>query len=293
MKRFDAVRVTKLPLGWQIAALAVAGGMNEGKGVPVYACPDEGTYTDKSSFDAMVDAIAKSLRALYPMVVSPTYGERFRVREHTWDVAGTIQAGNFHDWRLFFRGCGRPLNRPVTDLPDFPGVPKGSCGWASDKLVSDGLSGETAADQSTGAGYSWLPELGKKIVLLQHFKAGTDEPTIRATCEATGCDVYIPGQTEHPEVYGIRGVPHAAYYNLYQKLGMLVTIPGTQLWLALYWRGKGCKYVLPYDKNLPENWAEAIAVGQELGFDISGVGFDKTSDMAEVYAKTRKLALAA
>ena len=84
------------------------------------------------------------------------------------------------------------------------------------KLISDGECGITAEQQSLPLAVFEFLKNKNSLVLGQHFNKVNDIEAVRTL--ARDFDLYVPGLTENPEVMGIRGIQHTAYYNLYARL---------------------------------------------------------------------------
>jgi hypothetical protein len=68
-------------------------------------------------------------------------------------------------------------------------------------------------------------------VLGQHFHKINDLEKVKTL--AKEFDLYVPGLTEDDDVFGIRGVPHWKYMNMYNQIDLSVGTFGTQTWIML------------------------------------------------------------
>ena len=100
------------------------------------------------------------------------------------------------------------------------------------KLFSDGLCNLSAAQQSVPLEvFDFLKTKDSRYVLGQHFHAQNDLEHVNNI--ANEFNMYVPGKTEDNSVFGIRGVNHNQYLNMYKKIDMSVGIAGTHTWYML------------------------------------------------------------
>ena len=148
------------------------------------------------------------------------------------------------------------------------------------KLQSDGECGVTAAQQSLNPQVLSFMKGTANLVLGQHFHKVNDLATVEAL--AKEFDLYVPGMNdENPEVFGIRGVAHAEYFNMYRSLAASVGIAGTHTWILLALFPEIPQIIL-FNKNGVENWKDIEAAYQKAGYRIFCIGFDESTDMAEL-----------
>ena len=93
--------------------------------------------------------------------------------------------------------------------------------------------------------------------------------------------MYVPGMTENTEVFGIRGVQHKLYYNMYKSLSASVGIAGTHTWIMLTMFPEIPQIILFNNKGV-ERWKEIEKAYQALGYKIFCIGFDENTDMKQL-----------
>ncbi len=164
-------------------------------------------------------------------------------------------------------------------LPKYEGIDTASNNimLIPQKLFSDGKCGVSAQQQSVPleAFNFFKYEDNNTYILGQHFHKINDVKHVENI--AKEFSMYIPGQKEDKEVFGIRGVPHNQYLNLYQKIDMSVGIAGTHTWYMMTCFPDKPQIIL-YNKNGVENWEEIAKSYQEHGKPIYVLGFDENTN---------------
>ena len=211
------------------------------------------------------------------------FEEKEKAEEKGWDVISDLKAGILPDevWEKF---AASQLCPGCTEgLPEYKEMPQGSVLFIPQKLVSDGECGVTAAQQSLNPQvFSFLKESGVSLVLGQHFHKVNDLEAVQNL--AKDFQLYVPGMTENHEVFGIRGVAHEKYYNMYASLKASVGIAGTHTWILLT-MFPDIPQIILYNKKGVEHWEAISNAYQARGKKIIVIGFDEESNFAEL-AKT-------
>lgn len=239
-------------------------------------------YSDKDNkdeFTAQVNQIMANLSFFEPAMPAVSWEDRkayaseFNFRKEL--LAGNISAENWQDMattKLF------PLSGSEAGLPKFASLTDGATMFVPQKLVSDEMCGTTAAQQSLSpAVFNFLK--GETLVLGQHFHKVNDLPAVEAL--ARDFDLYVPGFNEDTEVLGIRGVKHAMYWNLYNKVAACVGIAGTHTWYLLACHPEVPQVIL-YNTKTVEKWKDIEAAWQEAGSNIRCIGFDESTNMEQL-----------
>ena len=123
------------------------------------------------------------------------------------------------------------------------------------------------------------------FVNLQHFHKVNDLDKVQAF-EDYFETVYTPGKTEHPEVFGIRGVPHKMYYHLFGMLDLMVGVAGTQTWYGETML-PDLSMVTLHNTNGSENWEAKETAYQNIGRQYYCLGYNETTNL-ESYAEVLK-----
>lgn len=237
---------------------------------------------DKKEFEEESQKILDNLSFFSPNIftIRPKdknfYGEMSRdvIAEHKADLISKSLWNSFAGSRL-------TPNADITKLPTF---------WEfldqqknllliPQKLISDESFGKTASQQSLMPSvFNFLKKFNGRLCLGQHFNKVTDVANVEAL-QKEFPTLWVPGQTSHPEVFGIRGVKHAMYYNMYRHLDGAVGIPGTHTWYLLVMFPE-IPQVITYRKGI-ENWDVIAKAYQNNGYPIEAIGFDDTTDMTK------------
>lgn len=197
-----------------------------------------------------------------------------------WDIVndlknGKITAEMWHDF------AAETLELDAENLPEYNALKgKQNVLVVPQKLISDGKCGITAQQQSLPLEvFDFLKERTENFVLGQHFHKVNDLPIVEAL--AKEYNMYVPGMTENPEVFGIRGVQHKLYYNMYKSLSASVGIAGTHTWIMLTMFPEIPQIILFNNKGV-ERWKEIEKAYQALGYKIFCIGFDENTNMEQL-----------
>lgn len=208
-----------------------------------------------------------------------------------WDPVAELTSGTIDNnlWSQFARTRLEPQEDP-SNLPTFDGLKgKKNVLWVPQKFITDGLCGLSAGQQSVPLeAFEFLKAKADiNLVFGQHFNKVSDLANVEKTCAEY--QAYLPGQTEHPEVLGIRGVQHKLYYNMYQSLKASIGIAGTHTWYMLTMFPEIPQVIL-YNKKGVEQWDLIGKAYRDAGYQIYPLGFDETTDFAE-YSKEMEILL--
>lgn len=274
--------VVRSQFGHEIMALNYAKALN----MPVAIIPAKET---EEEYEAESEKILANLSFLSNDIVRVPFAERQKYEAMSWDLIADLKAGKLADemWSKFVTARLVPTQNTNT-LPQFRSMRanRKNLLLVPQKLVSDNACGVTAQQQSLSPEVfnflKWQNEY--QLVLGQHFNKVNDKPAVEAL--AKEFNMYVPGMAEENEVFGIRGVQHKMYYNMYNKLGMSIGIAGTHTWILLTmfpW----IPQVILYNKKGVENW-EAIGKSfQAAGYPIRTIGFDENTDMEQLSEKIK------
>ncbi len=144
------------------------------------------------------------------------------------------------------------------------------------KVISDNMCGVSAKDQSVPlSAFEFLknkPEL--MLVLGQHFHKINDLNAVEDMQKEF--NLYVPGQTEDQHVFGIRGVNHTEYENMYKNIDVAVGIAGTHTWQMMATHPEIPQIIL-YNKGL-EPWQDITRAMRKTGRVVYALGFDENTD---------------
>lgn len=218
----------------------------------------------------------------------PEWGNPDEVtEENSVNLRKELLAGNFGKdfWERFAESTLTPTWEP--DLPAFRKLDFGgyiNTMFVPQKLISDGMCGTTAAQQSLpNEIFDFLVNEEYRLILGQNFNKVTDLEKLEEF-QKHFPNAYIPGQTEDKTVFGIRGIAHKMYLNLYDKLDLCVGVAGTHTWYILTCFPQVPQVIL-YNKGGVEDWAEIAEAYRKAGYNIRAIGFDAQSDMVELKNK--------
>ena len=278
-KKFVVVRSS---FGHEIMALNFAKALN----VPVAIIPNKET---EEEFNAESEKILANLSFLSNDIVRVPFAERQKYEAMSWDLIADLKAGKLADemWKKFVTARLVPTQN-TNLLPQFNGMRANRRNMLiiPQKLISDGECGVTAQQQSLNPTvFNFLKEQNEyQLVLGQHFNKVNDLPAVEAL--AKEFSMYVPGMSEDTEVFGIRGVQHKMYYNMYNQLGMSIGIAGTHTWILLTmfpW----IPQVILYNRKGVENWNVIGKAFQAAGYPIRTIGFDEDTDMEQLSEKIK------
>lgn len=242
----------------------------------------EEEYMDESK------KIVNNLSFFTQSLVHIPFAERQMYENMSYDLIADLKAGKLADemWSKFV--TVRLVPTHTTLLPKYNGMRENRKNLllVPQKLVSDNACGVTAQQQSLSPEvFNFLKEQTTyQLVLGQHFNKVNDLPAVEAL--AKEFSMYVPGMSENPEVFGIRGVRHEMYYDMYNKLGMSIGIAGTHTWILLTmfpW----VPQVILYNRKGVENWDAIGKAFQAAGYPIRTIGFDEDTDMEQLSEKIK------
>lgn len=278
-KKFIVVRSQ---FGHEIMALNYAKALN----MPVAIIPAKET---EEEYEAESEKILANLSFLSNDIVRVPFADRAKYEALSYDIIADLKAGKLADemWSKFVTARLVPTQN-TNLLPQFNGMRanRKSLLLIPQKLISDGECGVTAQQQSLSPNvFNFLKEQKEyQLILGQHFNKVNDLPAVEAL--AKEFSMYVPGMTEESEVFGIRGVAHKEYYNMYSKLGMSIGIAGTHTWILLTmfpW----IPQVILYNKKGTEHWDVIGKAFQAAGWPIRTIGFDENTDMEQLSEKIK------
>lgn len=239
-----------------------------------------GAKETEEEFKSQSEQIFNNLVFFAPEMAKAEWSERENLLP-SWNIRQDILDGKISA-ELWKEAAKNKLTPEAIDgLPAFDDMPDNCVMAVIQKLKSDEACGATAKQQSLDPKFfGFLKDNGNAHVLGQHFHKVNDLEAVTALKEEFG--FYIPGMSQHPEVFGIRGVQHKMYWNLYRKLKGCVGIAGTHTWYLLACMPEKPQIIL-YNKKGVEKWKEIAAAYQAAGYNIHCLGFDENTDM-EVFA---------
>lgn len=221
--------------------------------------------------------------------IIPAYEEREMYEEIGQDWVADLRAGKFDQeyWNEF---ASHKLTPTRSNHREFS-VSSDAIIWVPQKLVTDGLCGVSAEQQSLVPSFFWFMEDNEKV-LFQNFDKVNNKAAVEELAKEHPC--YVPGKDEYPELFGLRGVAHEKFINLLAKAKGIVGIAGTHSWemLTLFpWKPQ----IHLYNKAGVEKWDEIEKAYQAQGYPIYCRGFEDgtdkeafSMDVAEVFTKLFK-----
>lgn len=278
-KKFIVVRSS---FGHEIMALNFAKALN----MPVVVIPNKET---EEEFNTESEKILANMSFLSNDIVRIPFADRAKYENMSYDLIADLKAGKLADemWKKFVAARLVPTQNTNT-LPQFRSMRanRKNLLLVPQKLVSDNACGVTAQQQSLSPEvFNFLKEQTTyQLVLGQHFHKENDKPAVEAL--AQDFNMYVPGMSENPEVFGIRGVRHEMYYNMYNKIGMSIGIAGTHTWILLTmfpW----VPQVILYNKKGVEHWDVIGKAFQDAGWPIRTIGFDEETNMEQLSEKIK------
>lgn len=233
----------------------------------------------KEEYEKDVENSYSKLSPFYSNMESIPFEEKDRFVAAGWDIVQELKDGKF-DASLWDKMASSKLTPSLEGLRRYHQLEgKKNVLFVPQKLQSDGECGVTAAQQSLNPQVLAFMKGTANLVLGQHFHKVNDLATVEAL--AKEFDLYVPGRSENPEVFGIRGVAHVEYLNMYRSLAASVGIAGTHTWIMLSVFPEIPQIIL-FNKNGVENWKDIEAAYQKAGYRIFCIGFDENSNMAEL-----------
>lgn len=274
--------VVRSSFGHEIMACNFAQALN----MPVAIIPNK---ENAEEFEAESEKIAKNLAFFTESLIRVPFADRAKYENMSYDLIADLKAGKLADemWGKYFVRA-RLVPTSILGLPKYQGMRENRKNLllVPQKLVSDGECGVTAQQQSLSPElFNFLKEQKEyQLVLGQHFHKENDKPAVEAL--AQDFNMYVPGMTENNPVFGIRGVRHEMYYNMYDQLGMSIGIAGTHTWILLTmfpW----VPQVILYNKKGVENWDAIGKAFQAAGYPIRTIGFDENTNMEQLSEKIK------
>lgn len=221
--------------------------------------------------------------------IIPAFEEREMYEEISQDWVADLRAGKFDQayWNEF---ASHTLTPTRTNHREFS-VSSEAILWVPQKLVTDGLCGVSAEQQSLVPDFFWFMEDNEKV-LFQNFDKVNNKAAVEELAKEHPC--YVPGKDEYPELFGLRGVAHEKFINLLAKAKGFVGIAGTHTWEALTLFPEKKNLVL-YNKNGVEKWDQIEKAYQKQGYPVRCCGFEDgtdkeafSMDVAEVFTQLFK-----
>ena len=233
---------------------------------------------EKEAYEEEAQKIFQNMSFFYNRMSIVPFEEKDNL-ENVWDVIGELKAGKLDNavWDKFAASKLTPAD--TTGLPTYPGMSNYNMLFIPQKLISDGECGVTAAQQSLPLSVFDFLKSTKGLVLGQHFHKVNDLETVKNL--AREFNLYVPGLTENPEVFGIRGVQHKAYYNMYARLNASIGIAGTHTWIMLTMFPEIPQVIL-YNTHGVEHWEAIERAFRNKGYNIRCIGFDENSDLKKL-----------
>lgn len=176
-----------------------------------------------------------------------------------------------------------------TDLPKFTSIKKSGKNimLIPQKLFSDELCGLSASQQSVPLKvFNFFKKYKHNTYILgQHFHRNNDKEHVERLAEEF--NMIVPGQKEDTEVFGLRGVKHSKFINMYKKIDMAVGIAGTHTWNMLTCYPE-IPQIIIYNKNGVEKWDEIAKAYRRQGRLVYAIGFDDNTNW-DTFAKKLEL----
>lgn len=279
-KKFTVIRSA---FGHEIMDLNFSQALN----MPVAIIPNKETAEE---FEAESKKILENLSFFSNDIITVPFAEKKKYEALSWDLIADLTGENLADevWGKYFVKARLVPTQSTNSLPKYPGMRpnRKNLLLIPQKLVSDGECGVTAQQQSLNPTvFNFLKEQNEyQLVLGQHFNKVNDKPAVEAL--AKDFNMYVPGMNEDTEVFGIRGVQHKMYYNMYNQLGMSIGIAGTHTWILLTmfpW----VPQVILYNRKGVENWDAIGKAFQAAGWPIRTIGFDEETNMEQLSEKIK------
>ena len=245
----------------------------------------------QEEFEAQVSQIMTNLSFIAPEMRPAKWEERETLPRRGWNARQSLLDGEITEaeWKLFaeYPALQPEIKEP---LPRFLSVPRYRTNimFVPQKLVSDGQCGVTAAQQSVQPqAFNFMKTLSNVTLILgQHFHKVNDLDKIEALIKEFKC--YVPGYAEDREVFGIRGIAHKQYYNLYAKTDLCMGIAGTHTWYLLTCFPSTPQIIL-YNRKGVENWEKIAEAYKNAGYQIYAIGFDELTDMNQLGKKMEEI----
>lgn len=222
--------------------------------------------------------------------IIPSFEEREMYEQIGQDWVADLRAGKF-DQAYWVEFASHKLTPTRSNHREFS-VSSEAILWVPQKLVTDGLCGVSAEQQSLVPSFFWFMK-SKEKAFFQHFHKVNDKPLVEEMLK-NNQPCYVPGEKENPELFGLRGVPHEKYLNLYKKVKGCVGVAGTHTWILLTMFPEKPQIIL-YNKAGVEKWDEIEKAYQKQGYPVRCCGFEDgtdkeafSMDVAEVFTQLFK-----
>ena len=175
-------------------------------------------------------------------------------------------------------------------LPNFKSISKSGHNimLIPQKLFSDGLCGLTAKQQSVPLeAFSLFKKYSDNTYILgQHFHTVNDVAHVENL--AKEFNMIVPGAQEDNEVFGLRGIKHSKFINMYKKIHLSVGVAGTHTWNMLTCHPE-IPQIIIYNKKGPEKWSEIAKAYRKQGKTIYALGFDETTNWEDFSKKLEQI----
>lgn len=255
-------------------------------GIPAVISPKA---DNEQEFERIAKANYANMHFFYPSLLQVSQKELERYQPDMVDIIASLKNGKLPDsaWIDFAQSRLTPTE-PTIDLPPFRFMwGRFNVGIIPAKLKTDGECGLDEKQQSlTPRVLSFVNKYAVNPVLIQHFDKVNDKDTVLSIRKEIP-SLSIPGETENPELFGIRGVQHKMYYNMYKQLNVCIGIAGTHTWVLLT-MFPDTPHIILYNRNGVENWDAIAAAYQKRGKKIYAIGFDESTDMEELSKQIEK-----
>ncbi len=267
----NAIRISS-QFGHEIMSLVFAKAFS----LPVVIIPNK---DNKEEYDTEAQKIYDNMSVFYGNMEIVKFEEKNNI--DAWDVINDLKNSKISTemWQKF--AATRLEMNAEAELPVYNALTgKQNVLVVPQKLISDGKCGITAQQQSLPLEvFEFLKGRTENYVLGQHFHKVNDRSTVEALAQEY--DMYVPGMDENPEVFGIRGVQHKMYYNMYKSLTASVGIAGTHTWIMLALFPEIPQIILFNNKGV-ERWKEIEKAYQAQGHKIFCIGFDEKTNMKQL-----------
>lgn len=255
-------------------------------GIPAIIAPKA---DNEQEFERSAKANYANMHFFYPSLLQVSQKELEKYQPDMVDIIASVQGRRLPDsaWRDFAKSTLTPTE-PTIDLPQFRFMwGRFNVGIIPAKFMTDGKCGLDEKQQSLFPYmFSFLTKYNVDPILVQHFNKVDDKEAVLATRKDIP-NLSIPGETENPELFGIRGVQHKMYYNMYKQLNMCIGVPGTHTWILLTMFPDTPQIIL-FNRNGAENWEAIAAAYQERKKKIYALGFDENTNMSEFSRQIEK-----
>lgn len=232
----------------------------------------------KEEYEAECTAIYEKLKFFSDKIIKVPYEKREEISAETYDVLANLKNKEPLPWNRFARNKLIPQFESTTSFPALDACSKKKILIIPQKLLSDNACGITAAQQSLNPEvFSFIKHQDIKPVLGQHFHKVNDHDIVQAL--AKDFRMYVPGQEKiNRHVYGIRGINHSEYANMYAQLNGSIGIAGTHTWIMLT-TFPDTPQVILYNKNGVEDWKAIEKAYRAANKPIRCIGFDEKTNM--------------